>query len=170
MQHESKNESSIIPKIYLIGVNHCIQFERDDDGTKWQVEIEKFKIHIKNLINEYSIDLLAEEFSKEATVEYNRVEHSLLEKIGENCGVKHLFCDPNNTEQSTLGVSKEKTEKEKAEIRETEWLRRIKQTGKTKILFLCGDDHLASFQSKACESGFACEEKGKSWGKGYNGR
>lgn len=85
------------------------------------------------------VDLIAEEFSEYA-VELNHAQDSTAKRVAREIRIPHLFCDPNPRERQELGI-------QNIADREKEWLRRIIGSGYSHILFICGDDHLESFQS-----------------------
>ena len=75
------------------------------------------------VIKEFNITILAEEFNDEAKKIWG-VSETTLEKFGKAKGIKHRFCEPG---------------------REEVWLSQIEDCKEENMLFVCGDDHFESF-------------------------
>ncbi len=145
--------------MYLIGVDHRIQWIPDSSSLEWERIISVFIEFVREKCNLLGIDLIAEEFS-ECAVEINNGQDSTARRAARELGVPHLFCDPNPRERKELGIQ------DNAD-REKEWLRRIISSGNSRILFICGDDHLKSFQALLIGAGHSAEIVGNNWGKGW---
>lgn len=150
---------------YIVGVDHRIQWDRSSNPA-WLSTLKGFEHYIKAEIQKLNIDLLAEEFSRQS-VKMNRCkgEKSILEEIAERTKIKHLFCDPDSEERKSLGIPSEGKEKE--EMREMEWLKRLENNAHERILFVCGNDHVESFKEKLIGKGCQVEILKTGFGKGW---
>ena len=160
------------PLIYLIGVNHAVQFKPvesqmfpDWESESVQRKRETFKAHVAEMIDKLDIEILAEEFSKrqpEEQEEANRARvaaelgetappplnyETVLEQFSKAKGIEHRFCDPDTKQREALGfeVDPKKETKSDWEKREHVWLSRIADCKHSRVLFVCGDNHYESF-------------------------
>jgi hypothetical protein len=130
--------------VYLIGVNHVVQFGNPSRATNSKVVREKrasFTAHVLEIIERLNITILAEEFSDEAKKKWD-VSETTLEHFGKTQRIEHRFCTPG---------------------REEIWLSEIKDCEKKNVLFVCGSNHLESFCKKLTAVGFDVELAPKSW-------
>ena len=118
------------PLLYLIGVNHAMQFKGAvaqifGDLESVQKKREAFKGHVGEMIDKLDINILAEEFSDEAKRKSAERETALDEQSEQgmwetalaqcnreivlqqfskvNC-IEHRFCDPDASEKQALGI------------------------------------------------------------------
>jgi len=145
--------------VYLVGVDHRLQWIPDSEGFEWEKVISGFTTFVYEKCDLLEIDLIAEEFS-EYLVELNHAQDATARRAAREMGIPHLFCDPDPRERQEFGV-------ENDDDREREWLRRIIDSGKSRILFVCGDDHLKSFQALLIGAGHNGVIVGSNWGKGW---
>lgn len=145
--------------VYLVGADHRIQWIPNSPSLEWEGAISGFINFVHEKCDLLGIDLIAEEFSEYA-VELNHAQDSTAKRAARETGIPHLFCDPNPHERQELGIQNNAD-------REKEWLRRIMSSGNSRILFICGDDHLKSFQSLLIDAGHNAEIVGINWGKGW---
>lgn len=143
--------------VFLVGVNHCIQWSNSAYSPKWQQEIRKFAEYLKNQCQQLGIQLLAEEFSEEALRSSNATNCTVRD-VATEVGLLHLFCDPDSNERDKLNV---KT----LDQREMVWLDRLLLAKKDIVLFVCGDDHVDTFSCKLMDSGFQVQVLSRHWGK-----
>ena len=154
--------------IYLIGVNHKIQHNRDGDtGLSLR---NKFSAFLVSKVKEYNITLLAEEFSEQAFQESNATIDTVKD-VAEKLSIKHLFCDPNKKERKGINIpcreeikntfnihgpvigsssedSRIKEEQRKYHnVRENFWYNRIEKHISKNLIFICGADHMKSFET-----------------------
>lgn len=154
--------------IYLIGVYHNIQ--HDGNGCADLSVRNKFQVFLMGKVKKYDIVLLAEEFSEEALQEHNATAGTL--KYGaDRLNIKHLFCDPNKEERKIIGIlcrekiksalnirggvhadsAEENRIKEKQKeyhpVREMFWFEKISNYLDRNIIFVCGADHVRSFET-----------------------
>ena len=169
------------PLVYLIGVDHAMQFkhpwsqmvggEPEGVGKKR----EEFKAYVAEMIDKLGIEILAEEFSTrqayaEGEVAFRRkvaaeleetapeplIWKTVLEQLGEDKGIAHRFCDPDAKEREALGIevdSKKATESDWRK-REQFWLSKIENCKHKRVLFVCGDNHYDTFAQLLESSGF----------------
>jgi hypothetical protein len=130
--------------VYLIGVNHVVQFGAPSRATNSKIVREKkasFKTHVLEIIEKLNITILAEEFSDESKKIWD-VSETTLEHFGKTKRIAHRFCTPG---------------------REEIWLSEIEDCKKKNVLFVCGNDHLESFCKKLTAVGFDVELAPKFW-------
>lgn len=145
--------------IYLLGVSHDFQSGRNKDLSS---RLEKF---VKTFVEEQEINVIAEEWSKDASIQ-NGVDESVLENLASSLSVEYKGCDPSIEERKKCGyVFKERKpildessdytlklaswQKKKNEIdhkRELFWLKELKplRPNEKNILFVCGATHLST--------------------------
>jgi len=141
VETERASEGALM--IYLIGVNHALQSDAPSRANKLRIVREKrasFKAHALEVIKEFNITILAEEFNDEAKKIWG-VSETTLEKFGKAKGIKHRFCEPG---------------------REEVWLSQIEDCKEENMLFVCGDDHFESFGKTLIAAGFDVEH-GPRW-------
>ena len=86
--------------IYLVGVDHLVQY-------KGPVP-EQLRLEFKNFIIETSrmlrIDLIAEEFSREALEQVYSAAEATVRDAAQMLGLEHRFCNPEEPELRSLGI------------------------------------------------------------------
>ncbi len=121
------------PLLYLIGVNHAVQFKSAvsqlfSESESVQKKREAFKAHVAEMIDKLDIEVLAEEFGDEGKKEseirefakdFAKAVHepfdwetsrqqfdweTELQKFNKAKGIEHRFCDPDSSERKTLGI------------------------------------------------------------------
>jgi hypothetical protein len=141
---------------FMVGVDHRIQYSRPGDGPIWAKDVRSFQRYLVDEGRRHHIDLLAEEFNQKALATSGAATSTGLE-AARHIPAKHLFCDPDDDERATLGVSTD-------EQRETVWLARLQSFGATRPMFVCGDTHVDTFGGKLVASGFHVEVLSRGWG------
>jgi hypothetical protein len=170
------------PLLYLVGVNHAMQFKSAwsqlvDESESVQKKREAFKAHVAEMIDKLDIEILAEEFSQEAKQQPDAPAEeafrkkiaaelgtapeplnyeTVLEQLREAKGIEHRFCDPDSIEKQALGIevdSKKETESDRRK-REQVWLSRIADCKLRRVLFVCGDNHYHAFAQLLATNGF----------------
>ena len=127
------------PKIFLVGVDHIIQHEGFMFAQK-RGAIDNFTAYLAQQIQERGITFVGEEFS-EFLLHGNNVSISTVQAVAQDLHVEHRFCDPSPEERQTLGI-------EDDDQREEYWLQRINDRLDRNMLFVCGDSHVGTFQSR----------------------
>jgi hypothetical protein len=163
------------PLVYLIGVNHAVQFKSAvsqmfGESESVHKKREAFKAHVAEMIDKLDIEILAEEFSQEAKrqpdereAEAFREKHAaelgteleplswdtVLEEFSKAKGLEHRFCDPDSEERKALGIEESDWDK-----REQAWMSRIADCKCRRVLFVCGDNHYDAFAQLLESNGF----------------
>lgn len=159
-----------LKEIYLVGVNHAVQWNRSSPATVDYMQY--LETQIKNL----NIDLVAEEFSEEA-VKRNKVKRTTSDEVSKKLLRKNSFlCDPDEKTREKIGYPTkaqlrqkfgvksaiEGTKENKARkehertfwfVKERYWLDRIKNFSQ-KMIFVCGSEHIKSFSSLLKQQGY----------------
>jgi hypothetical protein len=128
--------------VFLVGVNHAIQWSRSDDSLRTKEEVGRFEQYLAEQCQRHQIELLAEEWSQQFN-RMNKVTESTVQSVAAELNMQDLLCDPE--ERAPLDFS--------ADERERIWRDCIFAAQKQRILFVCGDDHLDSFRTLLQESG-----------------
>ncbi|MBI4995237.1 hypothetical protein HZC21_06425 [Candidatus Peregrinibacteria bacterium] len=156
--------------IYLIGTRH--EFQDSSSRSADEISREKFASYLEGAVKEYGVTLIAEEFQE------SRATVSTIKHVADKLKIRSLFCDPNTEERKNIGIpsrgeiksalniigavyegsveDKQINEEQKKyhPIREKFWLNKIKiYTGEI-IIFVCGQDHIVSFNSLLISNGF----------------
>ena len=149
-------------RVFLVGVNHRIQYLRDSEGPQCTEEVRGFEQYLAQQCQTHQIQLLAEEFSDEACI-LNEVRESTVERVAATRGIRHRFCDPGSEQRNVLNIPPNDVQR-----REEFWLDCLLDAQKTPILFVCGDKHVDSFRGLLQQSGHeACILDRNSWGYGW---
>ena len=146
-------------KIFLIGVDHRIQWIPKQLDPEWSAKLQEFSEYLDHICSKNEITLIAEEFSEEALKKSNAVD-SVSRQVSAKSGVQHLFCDPTTQERRTSGISTDSQ-------REQFWLDRLTSTCHDKIIYICGENHLKSFLDKLSMAGHDPTILSSGWGKGW---
>ena len=138
------------PLLYLIGVNHAMQFKSAvsqlfSESESVRKKREAFKAHVAEMIDTLDIEVLAEEFSEESkrkpqereTAVDDQSEHArfetavaqcnyetVLEQFSKAKGIEHRFCDPDTKEREALGIEVDPKKETESDWRKREqvWL------------------------------------------------
>ena len=163
------------PLLYLIGVNHAVQFKSAlfSESESVRMKREAFKAHVAEMIDKLDIEVLAEEFSDEGKKESETRDfvrdfkkavqepfdwekerqqfdwETELQKFSKAKGIEHRFCDPDSKERKALGIDESDWGK-----REQVWLSRIADCEHRRVLFVCGDNHYDAFARLLENNGF----------------
>ena len=145
--------------LYIILLSHKFQWKRDLPKSS------QFKNYLKEKIKTLNIDLIAEEYSKEALAWVNE-KTTIAQDIALEFNIVHKFCDPGKEARKRIGyISRAKIKqnlgfKEPIEFdtpedneimkeqrkfyhkRERYWLEQLTPYIDKNILFLCGFDHI----------------------------
>lgn len=139
------------PLLYLVGVNHAVQFKSAiaqifGESESVRQKRKAFTAHVVEMIDKLNIEILAEEFSEEAKKEPEAREFAKdfakatnepfdwetarqqfdweteLQKFSKAKGIKHRFCDPDFKEKKALGI-----EVDPRKETESDWLLQWRQ-------------------------------------------
>lgn len=86
--------------IYLVGVNHDLQFIKEDYTEEQMIIINKFWDFICERIDTIGIKLIAEEMNTEALSKHNA--KSYTKEIADKKTLEHQFCDPTTQERRRM--------------------------------------------------------------------
>ena len=170
------------PLLYLIGVNHAVQFKSAvsqlfSESERVQKKREAFRAHVTEMIDTLDIEILAEEFSEEGKRKPQERETALddrserarfetavaqcnyetvLEQLSKARGIEHRFCDPDTKERKVLGIEVDRRKETESAWRKREqvWLSRIADCKDRRVLFVCGDNHYEAFAQLLATNGF----------------
>jgi hypothetical protein len=167
------------PLLYLIDVNHAVQFKSAvaqafGESERVREKREAFRAHVAEMIDKLGIEILSEEFSEEGKGQPDEQEveafkknypvelatalegfswEAVLEQLRKAKGIKHRFCDPDSKERKARGIEDPDSERGRAQ-REQVWLSRIADCKDKRVLFVCGDDHYDAFAQLLATNGF----------------
>jgi len=155
--------------VYLIGVNHDVQFKRGKSET------DRFIAYLKQKIKELNIPFIAEESSDDAKKKHN-VRTTIVEDIAKQLKIEYRACDPTLKEREAEGIPSEKdiifglgmsgllsheqvekVDQEGAKYhpqRERIWLKKIRDKKYQDMIFICGFDHLSKYNPRRKKDGF----------------
>ena len=92
------------PILYLIGVNHAVQFdpvppfsEMFRESTSVRQKREAFKAHVLEAIEKLGIEIVAEEFN-EGAKKKRGLSETALEQLSNIKAIAHRFCEPGREE------------------------------------------------------------------------
>jgi hypothetical protein len=153
--------------IHIIGTAHSkTQFWSDaikkGESLDTSAEIvERFESYLREVSVSSAATVIAEENSKYA-VDQKVGGASVAKKIGEELALEHIYCDPDPEERRSLNI-------QRPEDRESIWMDRIQpfSPNETSIIFVCGADHCASFQSLLERSGLHARIHCQDWTQGW---
>lgn len=168
-----------IMKVYLIGLNHNVQYVYESRPYT----LSSFKEYLETTIDRYSISLIAEESSIEA-IEREKASDSIAHVIAVSKGIEHRLADPDSQIRESLGIPSERMVRQELglgralsseelhrldqakakyhHIREKYWLSQITDHDGN-ILFLCGDSHIEGFFSLLKNNNHQTEILSKNW-------
>jgi hypothetical protein len=170
-------------QLFIIGTSHHLQFGAGVSfgGHSCTVEDEAaFSNALRVLADSRGTDAVAEELNDQALREVQRLA-SVPQLIATELQVPHMFCEPNRAERRGLGIRDENTIRlsvfpktldestvgrlvaESWALREREWLRRLTQLKATRIMLICGADHVKTFVPLARAEGFEVEVVHENW-------
>lgn len=145
--------------ILIIGVDHHIQYKKEDYSVSYREKISHFLDFLREQSKIYNIDLLAEEFSEEA-LKMNNVSSSNVFDLSQTLKIQHCFCDPDTKQRTEYNINS-------SDERELFWLNTILAAKKQSIILICGDAHVDTFKNKLNLKGIDCQVIGREWGFGF---
>ena len=163
--------------VALIGTSHLFQF---GGSARTELQNEAFTELIDQTCKNYEIRCIAEEMSQDALRAQNRAQ-STVAAIAHDLGLVHIYADPSEQEQSTLGLWVERSaaalkhfdgwsderiaEGISAEHRQRErfWLEKLNERNVWPCLFICGSEHANHFRSLLQASSFEVEVVVEAW-------
>ena len=94
--------------IYLLGVNHGVQFE---SKTSDMNVINAFEDYLRDACARYNTDCIAEEMSIESLKKWEATRY-VCRSIADTLSIRHMFCDPDSNERKKKGIKLEKEVRE----------------------------------------------------------
>lgn len=165
--------------IYLLGINHRLQWDRNHSNTNLLIQYAEKKI------KKHKIEILAEEFSKDIFKDRFYMEQNInttpLYDIALKLTLRHIYCDPDINKRAELGIRRtyfikkaakidflkpekdyspeeykrfRKERKKDDDIREMYWVDKILNYRDKNLLFICGIQHLNTFKEKLISKEF----------------
>jgi hypothetical protein len=143
--------------IYLVGVEHLKTQWEDEYGSNIRF-VSLFINSLKEDVKKLKVKIIAEELSEDTLARYN-VSKSTAQEIARDCQIEHIFCDPTLRERENLGIpvppyTSEENRKSDFRKREQFWLNKIIHLKDEKVVFMCGKNHIESFEHLLEENGF----------------
>jgi len=157
--------------IYLVGVNHGVQFE---NKTSDMHVINAFEDYLREACAEYTIDCIAEEMSIESLKQWEATRY-VCKSIADELSIRHIFCDPDSNERKKKGIKLEKEVREELgygqilsdsqvkqldealkiqwPLREQYWLEKMLEAKVDRTLFVLGSSHIESFSEVLTQKG-----------------
>lgn len=132
--------------IYLIGVDHQVQHQKNT-----QISMV-FAFYLSKKIKELNIKFISEEWFEDL-LNKNNVKSTVPQDVANKQKIEHVFCDPDKNERKRIGWFSKKDDY----LREQYWLTKIKGETNGNIIFVCGSDHLESFNKLLLNNGFKSE-------------
>jgi hypothetical protein len=145
--------------VYLIGVDHIIQYLHNEARVDKATKVEKFVQYLQDNVKSLRVHLIAEEFSIEALNKSNATT-STAQKVAGQSNIEHRFCDPTTFERETHNIKREDHRR-----RERYWLDCISSNRDDSVIFICGSDHLDSFSALLLQEQFEVKILSNGWGK-----
>ena len=142
--------------IYLIGLDHGIQYTNADSGRHKRKRIYEFTQFLLQAAHHFHIELFAEEFSEYALA-INNATACTVRDTALSLGIEHRFCDPDKQERQVFRISD-------PDKRQMFWLLRLCPSFDKTILFACGDSHIDTFRVKLEALGIEVGVLGTGWG------
>jgi hypothetical protein len=144
--------------VYLIGVDHTIQYINESASPAKYEQVHKFSHHLTKVAKEHQATLIAEEFSKEA-LDASKATTSTAQKVASEVNIRHRFCDPSTEQRRQSGIAKNDVWS-----RERYWLDCIRANQDGTIIFICGDNHVKNFESLLWDEGYKVDIVSTGWG------
>lgn len=146
-------------KVLLVGVDHRIQWVPQPVSPEWQRDLREFAHYLEDQARCAGADVIAEELSEESLAR-SQARASVAREVASLLEVRHLFCDPDSAQRQQLSIE--------ADVqREQYWLQEIEQARGTVTLFICGDNHVDSFEQRCKSTGLETKVLSRNWGKGW---
>ena len=147
------------PKVFLVGVDHRIQYTTGQCSSPWRERVKQLEEYLVELAVQNDVSLIAEEFNQEL-LDRNTATSCTARDAASRINCAHLFCEPPSTWRNGRSNSL-------SADREMFWLDRLKASNSRRTIFLCGNDHLATFQGLLTEAGYVAKVESINWGAGW---
>ena len=162
------------PLLYVVGTSHHYQFGagiRFGEYTCSTDDQVAFSQMLRSLAVSKSVEVIAEELNEQALQEVGS-KISIPKLLAQELRLQHIFCEPNRVERTNMGIFDEneirisvfpntldevavqKLVKESWERREEEWIHRLSGIVASRLIFVCGSNHIVTFVPLVAERGF----------------
>jgi hypothetical protein len=163
--------------VLLIGTSH--DYQRVRGGTR-DTGPEQLRAVIAGVAVQHGVRAIAEEMSPEALVAYKATD-SVGRQVAAVLGIAHRLCDPESTERQALGYREdddirmagffagrdhdaiEAVVRASYAIRERRWLEHLLELDLWPVLFICGANHVESFEEIVHEHAISSSSSGTCW-------
>lgn len=172
-------------KIYLIGTKHKYQYgaraKNKFDDICTESEETAFCAYVNSVVKRFDIQVIAEELNHQG-LEWATVEQSVLEAVASSLNIPHRFCEPNTHERGLLDIEADESvihdrawrealsDSAKETLirfwflkREMVWLQRLIGLDQWPVLYICGCNHVQSFQKLIATQEILCEVVCEKW-------
>lgn len=170
-------------QIHIVGTGHHYQFgaEASFGACKCtHADADAFVGMLRQLIKQSSIDVLVEELNQQALQEI-ACSRPVVQSLAAELALPHLFCDPNRAERVSLGIQDENEIRARAsfkslpeqeverrvaksrDLREEEWWKRITFLDSSRVLLVCGANHVSTVSARAAHHGFQATVAHEDW-------
>ena len=153
--------------LYLIGVDHSVQHDGRAayKGSEFKRLRDEFPTFIDGIAREIGATVIAEE-SNEDVLKKFEAKKSVAYTVASQMDIKHVFCEPSNSEREQLGI-KSTGKPDDFQKREEFWLKKLVILTGERILFIIGAYHVQSFSERAKNAGFLVNVADEYYGKEY---
>lgn len=132
--------------IYLLGIDHQVQHQKNT-----QISMV-FAFYLSKKVKELNVKFIGEEWFADLLKE-NGVTTTVSQDIASKYNIEHRFCDPDRNERKEIGWSSKNDD----HLREKFWLERVRDRKNMNVIFICGADHLKSFNKLLIDFGFGSQ-------------
>jgi hypothetical protein len=141
--------------LILIGTSHVYQrpprTRREESG-----QLVKFLVRAAR---KFEVGIVGEELAEEDLAGRGLIRSTCAD-VAETLSIPHIYCNPNAAERVVLGIPDGPSGYRR---REEEWMRRIVESGKWPVLFVCGATHVANFKKLLLENGIEVKVLRRDW-------
>jgi hypothetical protein len=170
-------------QLHIVGTGHHYQFGAGISFGGFSCSAKDhivFAKMLRKLATSVAAETIAEEANEQALRDVGS-RASVPQLVAHKLKIFHLFCDPDRTERQLLGIHEENMIRVSAfpemlneatvqqlsaqswRRREEEWLRRLNNIKATRIIFICGAEHIATFPALAVQRGFQVVVEHATW-------
>ena len=157
-------------RILIVGTTHPIQMRARDAESS---VCDAFRQQLIKWCEDEDVDAIAEEMNQRAREEGDMCSNMTVpEEVAETLDLEYMECDDNPSvlpsEQTALAAFwADKNLSEELNLRnakrENHWMRKISSWQYRNVVFVCGSDHVNSFQCKLNNNGFETKTLATEW-------
>ena len=170
-------------QVHIVGTGHHYQLGAGFAFGGFQCTTEDqaaFLSMLRELVQREFLGAVAEELNQQALQEAGG-SRSVPQALAAELGLPHLFCEPDRTERTQLGIRDENSIRisafpktldativqrlaaESWRLWEEEWLKRLVRLNSSRTLFVCGANHVGPFVARATDHGFQVVVSHANW-------